>query len=174
MICKKCLQDVDVSEGGVCPFYYGTLIDTKRRGSTTITRYRISGKEEVFLCNTCVVIYAMGQRSGVYRFVAIGVAMAAGLVLLLTLLAQNSTASVTFLLISGLILVVALVLFLLGIMEQKRVERQHYDHLSAKARAEYGSSLAVSMRRDLLQARGYTQFFTPERMKSLKLSINVP
>ncbi len=170
MICPKCLQDLDISKGRTYSFYYGIITHRTLGGNTVTTRYQMSGKEETFLCNTCVFTYAMSQRAAFYRIGAVIGAIVACPVMLIALLLSNGSAFLG----GGLILACAFVLFQVAGVVQKRVENQHFAHLSNMAQDQYGSQLATSVCKADFRRRGYDQLFTPQAIKRLKKPISIP
>lgn len=168
MICLKCQRDVDAQQGGSYIFHYGNQTGKTRRGRTTITHYQIAGSEEPFLCNNCVFAHAMQKRATTYRGWGIFFIVAACVLAVITLLAlDSSTAEICWLAV-GLGLAYAVSLFLMGSVEKKRIVNQDFASMSKSAQRSAGTSLAMATRKADLQARGFRELFTPERMRQLK------
>jgi hypothetical protein len=169
MICENCQHDTP--SGQTYAFYYGNQTGKIRRNRQTITTYSIGGAQQSFLCNNCVFAHAMRKRAKGFTIAAlvfVGITCAVGA---FAFFAINPNLAEVSGLITALIGAYALSLFLTGLVEKKRAENHDFASLSQSTRTDSGSGLAITLCKGKLQAQGYQQFFTPARMKELKLPL---
>lgn len=170
MHCEKCQRDIQ--NGQLYDFYYGNQTGKVRRGRQTITTYSIRGKRQSFLCNECLFTYAMQQRAKNFIIAAIVFIVIAAIVGLFALGVQDPNTSLAVTCATILIAAYALSLFLTSFVERKRAENQDFAGLTKNEREDYGSRLGIKIHSADLQSQGFKQFFTPGRMRTLKLSFS--
>jgi hypothetical protein len=167
MRCQKCLKDVQ--EAKLYTFYYGNQTGKVRRGRQIITNYQISGSHQLSLCNDCVFAYAMDRRAIAYRGWGIFFVLVACVPAIIALISDDSILAELLWLAAAFGLTFAISLVLMGEVEKKRVENHDFASLPEATQADKGSRLAIALRTSDLHARGYQEFFTPNRMKQLQM-----
>ncbi len=149
-------------------FHYGNVLRKVRRGNRTITTFQISGSQQALLCSNCVFAFAMTARSTGFLQAAIALLVIAVIVGIIALVVDDSILSDLFGLAFVLVLAYTLSLFIMSFVEKKRAENQDFALLSASQREESGSKIAINLCKPALQAKGFKEFFTPNRLKQLR------
>lgn len=155
MKCESC--GVDTQTGQRYTFYYGSLTGASTTGRLTVTNYRIAGRQDLFLCDTCVARHSeMNARK-------------LGLILLVVpLLIGLCFLSPIFLGLEGYgfeqakPLMPILWLALLGPFVYL-IRRSVWK----RGTGGVGDSLAIKLRRPELKKAGFDSFFTREEYKRM-------
>ncbi len=168
MLCEKCQRDTPAASPYI--FYYGNQTGKVRRGRQTITTYSIGGSQQPTLCNECVFTFAMKQRANGFIGAAVFFFIVAAVAAIVAVVSPDLNNGLVFWLAAALLLGYTLSLFFTSFVERKRSANHDFETLVKSRRDTIGSELAISLRKPDMQARGFKQFFTPSRMKQLKLS----
>lgn len=168
MLCEKCQRDVQAGQSYI--FYYGNQTGKVRRGRQTITSYSIGGSQQPYLCNDCVFTFAMKERAGGFIGAGITFLIGAAIVGIIAFFWQDLTSAPIFWLAAALVLGYAISLILTSFVEKKRAENRDFDALSKTLQTDRGSKLAIALRKAGLESSGFKEFFTPGRMKELRIS----
>jgi hypothetical protein len=183
MICQKCLQTLEDDKGRNYLFYYGLQTGVRYSTYGSATSYQILGSDQAFVCDTCVDAWATHRYVNYCRYAAFYIVITPLPVSWLFLVV-----GVNFLLVYGLPLLCALLVFLSGEWLNRRAKRQHFLHVSGSSQAKYGSEVAVeaasrdfvtkALKKDKDKAsqgkstedilKNMYILFTPEKMRRLK------
>lgn len=158
MKCEKCGNEANSVEK--YQFYYGNYVGSQyidRRHS--LTKYKIAGSHEVFLCQNCVGHFIDRIRLIVSAGLVL-LGLAAFLIrMLIQQPAQGSEADSIADAFAGLFIIVIALLFYFGTYKEWRKE---------KNRSGFGDQIAIRLHKKELRRAGFRKFFTRARYEDLQ------
>ena len=174
-ICELCERNTD--EGNTYLFYYGKEVDKQRVENKMITRYRIAGSQETFICHQCMT------KEGSKRSIVAGVSFVLFSLAIFFISifvypiqwSQLDKQNLTAVIIGACLLLGAVAFGLIMInqgLRLRRLAREDNRELLNKALASYseiGDQISIQLFKEELLTSGHDSFFTRAQHKNLTL-----